>query len=276
MESELFGHEKGAFTGAATQRIGRFELADGGTIFLDEIGDLAPGLQTKLLRVLQEGEFERVGSSKTIRVNVRVIAATNRDLSEAMRKETFRTDLYYRLAVYPIQLPPLRERKVDIALLAEAFLREASQRLGRSFDAIPRRVIEALECYEWPGNVRELQNVIERAAVTTPGAVLELPEAWHPELKPSERAHRNNGSDSAPRAAGSTLALLERAHILQILEQTHWRIEGPKGAAVLLGLRPSTLRSRMRKLGIDRNTDGSPQLDDLRLKHNAQAIFDRR
>jgi len=251
MESELFGHEKGAFTGAVGKRIGRFELADGGTIFLDEIGDLALSLQAKLLRVLQEGEFERVGSSKTMHVNVRVIAATNRDLSEALRQETFRSDLYYRLAVYPIQMPSLRERKEDVKLMAEAFLKETNRRLGKSFEAIPRRVLEALERYDWPGNVRELQNVIERAAVTSTGRSLELPEPWHLDA-PIKGFAQNGAGGSAASTPGNTLEDRERAHIIQILNETHWRIDGPKGAAVVLGLRPSTLRSRMRKLGIVR------------------------
>jgi PAS domain S-box-containing protein len=251
MESELFGHEKGAFTGAVGKRIGRFELADGGTIFLDEIGDLALSLQAKLLRVLQEGEFERVGSSKTIHVNVRVIAATNRDLSEALRQETFRSDLYYRLAVYPIQMPPLRERKEDIKLMAEVFLQDSNRRLGKSFEGIPRRMLEALERYDWPGNVRELQNVIERAAVTSTGRSLQLPEPWHAHT-PVKGLIQSGAADSAADGAGTTLEDRERTHIIQILNQTHWRIEGPQGAAVVLGLRPSTLRSRMQKLGIKR------------------------
>jgi PAS domain S-box-containing protein len=251
MESELFGHEKGAFTGAVSKRVGRFELADGGTIFLDEIGDLALGLQAKLLRVLQEGEFERLGSSKTVRVNVRVITATNRDLSEAMRREAFRSDLYYRLAVYPIQIPALRERKGDIGLLAQAFLKESSRRLGRPFEALPRRVLESLQRYDWPGNVRELQNVIERATVTSAGSILELPEEWRAEghSEPSQPAAVDFNSS----AAGFTLEELERAHIVEVLNQTRWRIEGVKGAAVVLGLHPSTLRSRMSKLGISRS-----------------------
>jgi transcriptional regulator with GAF, ATPase, and Fis domain len=256
MESELFGHEKGAFTGAVTKQIGRFELADGGTIFLDEIGDLPPSLQAKLLRVLQEGEFERLGSSKTLRVNVRVIAATNRDLSAAMRNEAFRSDLYYRLAVYPIEMPPLRERKGDIGLLANAFLKEASRRLGRSFEGIPRRVLEAMERYDWPGNVRELQNVIERAAVISTGRELQLPEGWESISLRSysgvKVAVSAGISDYEPSAPGATLEEFERKHIVQVLEQTRWRIEGPKGAAVILGLNPSTLRSRMQKLGIVR------------------------
>jgi PAS domain S-box-containing protein len=259
MESELFGHEKGAFTGAVGKRIGRFELADGGTIFLDEIGDLPLGLQAKLLRVLQDGQFERVGSSKTIHVNVRVIAATNRDLSEALRQETFRSDLYYRLAVYPIQMPPLRERKEDIELLAESFLKETNRRLGKSFGAIPRRFLEALERYDWPGNVRELQNVIERAAVTSTGRSLQLPESWHPEA-PVKGFAQNGMMDSPGSALGNTLQDRERAHIIEILNQTHWRIEGPNGAAFVLGLRPSTLRSRMQKLGIERRARARSEL----------------
>jgi PAS domain S-box-containing protein len=251
MESELFGHEKGAFTGAVGKRIGRFELADSGTIFLDEIGDLPLGLQAKLLRVLQDGQFERVGSSKTIHVNVRVIAATNRDLSEALRQETFRSDLYYRLAVYPVQMPPLRERKEDIELLADSFLKETNRRLGKSFEAIPRRFLDALERYDWPGNVRELQNVVERAAVTSTGRSLQLPESWHLEA-PVKGFAQNGMMDSPGSARGNTLQDRERAHIIEILNQTRWRIEGPNGAAVVLGLRPSTLRSRMQKLGIER------------------------
>ena len=255
MEAELFGHERGAFTGALAKRIGRFELADGGTIFLDEIGDLPLSLQAKLLRVLQEGEFERLGSSKTMRGNVRVIAATNRDLSEAIRKGEFRADLYYRLAVYPISIPPLRERKEDIELLAVSFLKEASRRLGRSFEGMPRRVLKALEHYDWPGNIRELQNVIERAAVTCTGQVFQLPEEWHEAVRRKENFAQNGLLDSISDPVGFTLDGLERAHIIHILNRTHWRIEGPKGAAVMLGLRPSTLRSRMRKFAISRKTD---------------------
>jgi transcriptional regulator with GAF, ATPase, and Fis domain len=256
IESELFGHEKGSFTGASTRQIGRFELADGATIFLDEIGDLPFNLQAKLLRVLQEGEFERLGSSKTIRANVRVIAATNRDLLQAMREDSFRSDLYYRLAVYPLQMPPLREHKEDIELLANAFLKEANRRLGRSLQVIPRRVLETLERYDWPGNVRELQNVIERAAVTSAGRELQLPERWesislrsYSGLKAAISAGISDYEAAAPHA---TLEEFERKHIIRVLEQTAWRIEGPKGAAMILGLNPSTLRSRMQKLGIVR------------------------
>jgi formate hydrogenlyase transcriptional activator len=253
IESELFGHERGAFTGATGRQVGRFELADGGTIFLDEVGDLPLKLQSKLLRVLQEGEFERLGSGKTIKVDVRVIAATNRDLMQAVQRGRFRGDLYYRLNVYPIQLPPLRERREDIGLLAEAFLREASRRLGRIFDPMAKEVLEALRGYEWPGNVRELQNVIERAAVISNGRSLRLPAQWAVSIGPiatTEPAADGRVIDSPPREA--TLEELERSHILQVLHQTAWRVEGPKGAAMILGLNPSTLRSRMQKLGIRR------------------------
>ncbi len=255
IESELFGHEKGAFTGAAARQLGRFEIADGGTIFLDEIGDLPLGLQVKLLRVLQEGEFERIGSGKTIKTNVRVIAATNRDLTEAMQGGSFRSDLYYRLAVYPILVPPLRERKNDIKLLAGKFLLEAGQRLGRTFDGIPRKILEALESYDWPGNVRELQNVIDRAAVISSGTGFQLPEEWMQGGSKGKAARDDYTGASAKvqtQPQDTTLEDLERAHILRVLKDTHWRIEGPKGAAVILGLNPSTLRSRMSKLGIGR------------------------
>ena len=255
IESELFGHEKGAFTGATGRQVGRFELADGGTIFLDEVGDLPLKLQAKLLRVLQEGEFERLGSGKTIKVDVRVVAATNRDLLQAVQRGRFRVDLYYRLNVYPIRLPPLRERREDIGLLAGVFLREASRRLGRLFEPISEEVLEALKCYEWPGNVRELQNVIERAAVVSIGHRLQLPEGWGVALgsvsAPNTDTPEVRLVTATPRRE-VTLEELERRHILQILQQTGWRVEGPKGAAAVLDLNPSTLRSRMHKLGIRR------------------------
>ncbi len=256
IESELFGHEKGAFTGATARQVGRFELADGGTIFLDEVGDLPLKLQAKLLRVLQEGEFERLGSGKTIKVDVRVIAATNRNLAEALQRGRFRPDLYYRLNVYPIGLPALRERVEDVGLLAEAFLREASRRLGRVFDPISEEVLEALKSYEWPGNVRELQNVIERAAVISTGRQLQLPEQWA--TVDSWNALTNVSMPAGVRHPDKrsldegSLDEVGRNYIIQILEQTRWRIEGPKGAATILGLNPSTLRSRMLKLGIRR------------------------
>jgi formate hydrogenlyase transcriptional activator len=253
IESELFGHEKGAFTGATGRQVGRFELADGGTIFLDEVGDLPLKLQAKLLRVLQEGEFERLGSGKTIKVDVRVIAATNRNLAEAMQRGRFRLDLYYRLNVYPVQIPALRERREDIGLLAERFLGEASQRLGRIFDPVPVEVLEALRRYEWPGNVRELQNVIERAAVVSSGRRIQLTEEWAAsfgKLPVTEAAEVIRSIELVRREP--TLEELERSHILEVLQQTGWRVEGSKGAALILGLNPSTLRSRMVKLGIKR------------------------
>jgi transcriptional regulator with GAF, ATPase, and Fis domain len=253
IESELFGHEKGAFTGATGRQVGRFELADGGTIFLDEVGDLPLKLQAKLLRVLQEGEFERLGSGKTIKVDVRVIAATNRDLWLAVQRGRFRADLYYRLAVYPIRLPPLRERREDIVLLAETFLREVGRRLGRIFDPISPEVLEAFGRYEWPGNIRELQNVIERAAVVSTGRRFQLPEEWSVSFAPVPSMGVSVGKPAMKSALReATLEELERVHILQVLQQTRWRVEGTKGAASILGLNPSTLRSRMQKLGIRR------------------------
>jgi len=269
IESELFGHEKGAFTGATGRQVGRFELADGGTIFLDEVGDLPLKLQAKLLRVLQEGEFERLGSGKTIKVDVRVIAATNRDLLQAVQRGRFRVDLYYRLNVYPIGLPPLRERREDIGLLAEVFLREASRRLGRLFDPISEEVLESLRRYEWPGNIRELQNVIERAAVVSIGRRFQLPEGWASSAgwKPSTVASMpaigdKELYDNNRRVEERSLDKVGRNYILQILQQTGWRVEGPKGAARILGLNPSTLRSRMLKLGIRRPFRSKAELQD--------------
>jgi PAS domain S-box-containing protein len=259
IESELFGHERGAFTGAVSKQVGRFELADGATIFLDEIGDFPLRLQSKLLRVLQEGEFERLGSGKTIKVDVRVIAATNRNLGEAVQRGRFRADLYYRLNVYPIETPALRERREDIGLLAEIFLQESGRRLGKSFGRISGGVIEALQGYSWPGNVRELENVIGRAAVTSTTEVFQLPGGWQADVNLN---HRNSGPTSDGQTSSiaattntvreGTLGEMERAHILELLHRTNWRIEGPKGAAVILGLHPNTLRSRMRKLSIQR------------------------
>jgi transcriptional regulator with GAF, ATPase, and Fis domain len=258
IESELFGHERGAFTGAVSKQVGRFELADGGTIFLDEVGELPLRLQSKLLRVLQEGEFERVGSGKTVKVDVRVIAATNRNLSEAAQRGRFRTDLYYRLNVYPIEIPPLRERREDIGILAEVFLQEAGRRLGKSLGQIPSEVIEALQGYSWPGNVRELENVIGRATVTSTGPTLQLPEGWN-QAQGAEIFSHASPSGVTPEKSKSqngevplTLEEFERTRILKVLHQTNWRIEGPKGAAVILGLHPNTLRSRMSKLALQR------------------------
>jgi formate hydrogenlyase transcriptional activator len=235
VESELFGREKGAFTGALARQVGRFEVADGSTIFLDEVGELPPDVQVKLLRVLQEGEFERLGSPRTIKVNARVIAATNRDLTDDVRKGRFREDLYYRLNVFPIRMPPLRERPQDIPLLVWDFLAEFSSRMGKKITQVPRTTMETLQRHAWPGNVRELRNVIEHGAIITRGEILRIPPLDEP---------------GPAGAVPQTLADAERGHILRVLEGTHWRIKGPKGAAVALGLRPSTLYGRMKKLGI--------------------------
>ena len=239
VESELFGHEKGAFTGAMQQRIGRFELANGGTIFLDEVTELPLETQVKLLRVLQEGEFERVGSSKTMKVDVRVIAATNRDLNEIIRKGSFRADLFYRLNVFPLESPSLRERKEDIPLLVNFFLSRFGKNLGKAVRGVAQKSMENLTRYSWPGNIRELQNVIERALVLARGPVVQIDDS----LLQSEIA-------TAETAAIDTLENNERAHILRALNETNWVVHGKKGAAELLGINPSTLRSRMEKLGI--------------------------
>jgi formate hydrogenlyase transcriptional activator len=239
VESEIFGHEKGAFTGAIQQRIGRFELANGGTIFLDEVTELPLDTQVKLLRVLQEGEFERVGSSKTIKVDVRVIAASNRDLNEVVRKGSFRADLYYRLNVFPLESPSLRERKSDIPLLVNFFLSRFGKKLGKDVRGVAQKSMESLTSYSWPGNVRELQNVIERALVLARGPVVHIDDS----LLQSE-------TGAAEVSAIDTLENNERSHILRALEKTNWVIHGKKGAAELLGINPSTLRSRLEKLAI--------------------------
>ncbi len=239
IESELFGHEKDAFTGAVSRRQGRFELAHRGTIFLDEIGDLLIDLQAKLLRVLQEGEFERLGDTRTLRVDVRVIAATNRDLKRAIASGDFREDLYYRLNVFPLTLPPLRERAEDIPLLVHHFTQQYGAKMAKRIDHIPQRVMSALQAYDWPGNVRELENIIERAVILSSGTILEL-----------DLSVVSNSGQPTLTTHGTTLQEVERDYIRQVLEDTAWRIEGPQGAAKYLGLNPSTLRSRMQKLGI--------------------------
>jgi PAS domain S-box-containing protein len=252
VESELFGHVKGAFTGALTNRDGRFKVADGGTIFLDEVGELPLETQVKLLRVLQEREFEPVGSSKSIRVDVRVIAASNRNLEESVRAGRFRADLFYRLNVFPLQVPPLTERRSDIRQLVMFFLSRFSQRFGKKVTSVSDETMERLIAYRWPGNIRELQNVIERAVVVARGPVLELDR----ELGPLAVAagHEEAKSAAAAPAKFATLEEVERNHIVAILKQTEWVIEGPKGAAQILKLHPNTLRSRMGKLGIRRNS----------------------
>ena len=241
IESELFGHEKGAFTGALTQKKGRFELADGGTIFLDEIGELPLELQSKLLRVLQEGEFERLGNPNTIKVDVRVIAATNKDLEAAVTKKEFRVDLFYRLNVFPITSIPLRERKDDIPLLAHHFYHKYASQFGMEIGVIPKRVIDSLQDYHWPGNIRELENIIERAVIISKGKKLNL-------------------GDFSPQRMGipqkdeiTSLQENERSHIISALDSTNWRISGDRGAAKLLGVKRTTLNARMKKLNIRRS-----------------------
>jgi PAS domain S-box-containing protein len=243
VESELFGHEKGAFTGAIAQHTGRFELADGGSIFLDEVGELPPETQAKLLRVLQEREFDRVGGKSPKKVDVRVIAATNRDLLKAVREKTFREDLYYRLSVFPLVLPPLRERPDDIPLLARFLLDKFATRIGRRFEGIDPATLRRLVTYPWPGNIRELQNVIERAVILATGAMLEVDSdiLGHSPPQPSGKA-------------SATLEDVERNHILAVLHQTRWVIDGPRGAAAILGLHPNTLRSRLKRLGVSRSS----------------------
>jgi DNA-binding NtrC family response regulator len=247
VESELFGHEKGAFTGATQQRRGRFELADGGTLFLDEAGELPLETQAKLLRVLQEQEFERVGGSKTLRTDVRVIAATNRDLQQQVKAGAFRSDLYYRLNVFPLALPPLRERREDIPRLVRHFLDRAGRKLGKSLAGIAAALAERASAYHWPGNVRELENYVERSAILGKPAALETAEP------PAAQASGEAVKPAAQPASG-TLEEVERSHIVRVLEQTNWAIEGEKGAARILGLNPSTLRGRLRKLGIRRTS----------------------
>jgi len=244
LESELFGHEKGAFTGAVAQRLGRFELANGGTIFLDEIGEVPLELQPKLLRVLQEREFERLGNARTFRTDARLIAATNRDLAAMVEEGKFRTDLFYRLNVFPLQVPPLRERAEDIPLLVRHFAQEFSRRMNRQIDTIRSETLQALTRYHWPGNIRELQNVIERAVILSPGPVLRVSLS---ELK--QPAANSKASPSR----SDTLEEAERKHVLGVLEETNWVLAGPNGAAARLGMKRSTLQYRMGKLGISRN-----------------------
>jgi formate hydrogenlyase transcriptional activator len=243
LESELFGHERGAFTGAVTKTIGRFEAAEGGTLFLDEIGDLPLELQPKLLRVLQEQQFERLGGLQTLQVDVRVIAATNQDLWSMVRERDFRADLYYRLNVFPIELPLLRERVVDIPLLVEHFIRKFARRQGKTIDHVPHELMEALKRHDWPGNIRELQNVIERAVIMTSGTDLNLP---FDDFK--KMVQRNRPSEVR------TFAEAQWDHIIETLRQVDWVIGGRRGAAIRLGLPRTTLISRMCKLGIIRRT----------------------
>jgi len=247
LESELFGHERGAFTGAVTRKIGRFELANGGTLFLDEIGDLPLDLQTKLLRVLQEQEFERVGGTQTIRVDVRVVAATSRDLPQMMASGEYRSDLYYRLNVFPLRLPALRERPEDITLLVHHFMELSARRMHKPVASVSKEAMHVLQAYPWPGNVRELQNFVERAVILSPGNVLRPPLA---ELKPATGSLRSPNLSAAPLPVA--LKAAEREQILQALAETNWVVGGPKGAAARLGLQRTTLISKMQKLGITR------------------------
>jgi formate hydrogenlyase transcriptional activator len=241
LESELFGHERGAFTGAIAQKIGRFEMADKGTLFLDEVGDIPPGLQPKLLRVLQEQEFERLGSTRTQQVNIRLVAATNRNLAAMVKRGEFRSDLYYRLNVFPIPLPPLRDRRDDIPALVEHFVEIYSRRMDKQIEHIPPGTMSALTSYQWPGNIRELQNFIERSVIVSSGSGLSAPLG-------SLQAAAETGSIEA-----TTLEDVEREHIRKILEQTRWVVAGPNGAAARLGIKRSTLYFRMQKLGISRS-----------------------
>ena len=239
IESELFGHEKGAFTGAHSRRLGRFEIANGATLFLDEIGELPLELQPKLMQVIQNGEFERLGSSDTMKVDVRIIAATNRNLEEEVRKGLFREDLWYRLNIFPITMPPLRDRLDDIPLLVDFYVDKISKRLGKSIEMVPVSVMDALQKYHWPGNIRELENVLERAVINSSGPKLRLVDELkkpHEDLLRSER----------------TLEDVEREYIIRVLEQVQWKVSGKNSAAVILGLDRSTLRARMRKLNIEK------------------------
>jgi formate hydrogenlyase transcriptional activator len=251
LESELFGHERGAFTGAITQKVGRFEMADKGTLFLDEVGDISLALQSKLLRVLQEREFERLGGTRTHQVDVRLVVATNRNLADMVKRNEFRSDLYYRLNVFPIMLPPLRERREDIPLLVAHFAKLFGRKMGKQIDLVPPETMSALSSYEWPGNIRELQNFIERSVILTVGTVLRPPLA---ELK-------NSPTTVPPEAI--TLEDAERDHISKTLHATRWVVAGPDGAAARLGIKRTTLYFRMRKLGISR-----PHRDPLRAQQN--------
>ncbi|MDB5333726.1 MAG: domain S-box protein [Phycisphaerales bacterium] len=260
VESELFGHEKGAFSGAIARRVGRFELANGGTIFLDEVGEVPPDVQVKLLRVLQEREFERVGASTPIKVDVRIIAATNRNLIEAIRAGTFREDLYYRLNVFPIELPALRERAGDVPQLVQFLVAKFAARVGRRIDAVGKTTMERLVNYRWPGNVRELENILERAVILANGPVLEIdPEVFGVTLREPRSSIKPIGAEQpnvdpipTSTAARGSLESVEKAHIVAVLNQTDWVIDGPRGAAKILDLHPNTLRSRLKRLGIAR------------------------
>jgi len=247
LESEMFGHEKGAFTGAVAQRIGRFELANRGTVFLDEIGEIPLELQPKLLRVLQEREFERLGSSRTLRTDARLIAATNRDLGAMVEEQKFRADLFYRLNIFPVHVPPLRERQGDIPLLVRHFVQQFARRMGKAVDTVPTETMNALVRYHWPGNIRELQNLVERAVILSTGPILKVPLNDLQALPTPASARRIGTMEEA-----------ERRHILDALDASNWVISGPNGAATSLGLKRSTLQARMEKLGIRRARAAAP------------------
>jgi formate hydrogenlyase transcriptional activator len=256
LESELFGHERGAFTGACAQTKGRFQMADGGTLFLDEIGDMPLELQPKLLRALQEREFERLGSGQTVRVNARVVAATNQDLGQLVARKLFRADLFYRLNVIPLYLPPLRERVQDIPALTEFFVAKFAASLNKPIDSIPDEVMAVLKAHDWPGNIRELQNFIERAVLFSPGSVLRLPLDFNQRMTQTVK--------QSPEGAARTLADADRDHILETLNQTNWMIGGQDGAANRLGLPRTTLIYKMRKLGIaTRRSQGAGPIRQL-------------
>ena len=266
LESELFGHERGSFTGAIAQKIGRLELAHRGSLFLDEIGDIPLELQPKLLRVLQEREFERLGSTRTQKIDVRIVAATHRDLEGMILEKLFRSDLYYRLNVFPIYVPPLRERPEDIPLLVKHFVQQANRRMRKTIDTIPSETMEALIRYRWPGNIRELENVTERAVILSPGPVLRLsPRDLNSRVPPDQSGDRYQ-----------TLEEVERNHILRTLKDARWVLSGPSGAASRLGLNRSTLYFRMKKLGIARSVDSCPRpQSEPGAIHNAITQADR-
>jgi formate hydrogenlyase transcriptional activator len=265
LESELFGHERGAFTGAVAQKVGRFEMADTGTLFLDEIGDLPLALQPKLLRVLQEQEFERLGSGRTHRINVRLVAATHRDLTDMAARNEFRSDLYYRLNVFPILIPPLRERQDDIRQLVLHFVELFSRRMGKRVEHIPEATMDAFSSYHWPGNVRELQNLVERAVIRSDNGVLPNPLSTSRAGRgsvptvgkdglPSEAYHRRERGAARQSQSTDSLEDIQRQHVLRVLERTGWVISGPNGAGAVLNVHPNTLRSLMNRLGIRRAT----------------------
>jgi formate hydrogenlyase transcriptional activator len=256
IESELFGHERGAFTGALTQRTGRFEVANGGTLFLDEIGDIALDLQVKLLRVLQEQEFERLGGTRSIRVNVRLVAATNRDLAQMVKDKEFRADLYYRLSVFPVLLPPLRDRREDIPALVRHFIAKYSERMNKVIETVPSETMEAIVAYDWPGNIRQLQNFIEHGVIVSEGPVFR-PASGQLQVQRT----------SLPKSR-KTLEDATRDHILQTLEETRWVVGGRRGAAARLGVARTTLLSKMQRLGIEMQRLGAVPVSDEMLLHN--------